>query len=584
MQDAKEEVRSRLAIEDVIGEYVQLRRSGRNFKGLSPFGQERTPSFYVSPEKQIWHDFSSGRGGDVFSFVMEVEGLGFREALELLARKAGVEIEQYRGEGGKELAQRKIRLYSALDSAANYYSQSLLRNKMALEYVRDIRKLTGQTVADFRIGYAPDARNGLIEFLRKKGYSENELADAGLTNRYGGDLFRGRITIPLMDSQGQVVGFTARILTDDPNAPKYINTPSTMLYDKSRHVFGLHLAKDAIRTNDYAVLVEGNMDVIASHQAGVRTAVATAGTALTEGHLRALMRLSGNVRLSFDADKAGLNATERAIPIAQTLGVNLSIIAIASNPLAQGAKDPDELISRDVKLWEAVIDDAVPAVDWVLERYREREDLTSAQGKRDLTSAALELIGRLKDPVEAEHYMNKVADMTETTLEALQNKAALGTRQEERRLKEVRVPTEPARDTRTDTFVDSLLAIAVLEADVRALLGPDVVGLLEGERQILARYLGDHPREPVPPLPEALKEIEMYGNIILLRSDARYGSLESDDRIYEAARLLRQIKTQKSNEHKSRLLSQLRDAEITHDEARAESLRQELNTLIKETK
>ena len=584
MQDAKEEVRSRLAIEDVIGEYVQLRRSGRNFKGLSPFGQERTPSFYVSPEKQIWHDFSSGRGGDVFSFVMEVEGLGFREALELLARKAGVEIEQFRGEGGRDLAERKKRLLSALDSAANYYSQSLLRNKTALEYVRDIRKLTGQTVADFRIGYAPDSRQGLIEFLRKKGYTDAELADAGLTNRYGGDLFRGRVTIPLMDSQGQVVGFTARILRDEPNAPKYINTPSTLLYDKSRHVFGLHLAKDAIRMSDYAVLVEGNMDVIASHQAGVRTAVATAGTALTEGHLRALMRFSGNVRLSFDADKAGVNATERAIPIAQTLGVNLSIISIAKHPSAGGAKDPDELIASDVTLWQAVIDAALPAVDWVLERYQEREDLTTAEGKRVFTSAALALIRRLRDPVEAEHYMNKVAEMTGTSLAALQDKAALGSTSHEAELKRVKAPSTPMKVSRADSLTDSLLAIAVLEPDVRALLQAEVLELLSDERQVLARYLGENRRSTLSPLPEALKEIEMYGNIIVLRADARYGSYSSEDRIYEAARLLRQIKTEKNNERKSHLVDELRAAESQHDEVCAESLRQELNKLIKETK
>jgi DNA primase len=579
MQDAKEEVRSRLAIEDVIGEYVQLKRAGRSFRGLSPFGSEKTPSFYVSPDKQIWHDFSSGRGGDIFSFVMEVEGMGFREALELLARKAGVEIEQYRGEGGKEVAERKKRLLSALDSAANYYSQMLLRTESALSYVRDSRKLTGQTVTEFRIGYAPDSGRALTNYLTKKGYSATDLADAGLSNRFGGDLFRGRITIPLMDGQGQVVGFTARILKDEPEAPKYLNTPSTILYDKSRHVFGLHLAKDAIRTADYAVLVEGNMDVVASHQVGVRPVVATAGTALTEGHLRALMRLSGNVRLSFDADKAGLNATERAIPIAQALDVNLSIITIGDK-----AKDPDELIAQGVEKWRAVIDQAVPAVDWVIERYKEREDLTAAEGKRHFTSAALELIARLKDPVEAEHYMNLVATMTGTTLEALRSKKALQKATEDRPLKPVQAAVLPQAQSKVDATADNLLALAVLEADVRALLKPDLTDLLEGDRATLARYLGENTRVALDPLPNRLKEIEMYGNIIVLRADARYGSYSHEDRIYEAARLSRQLKTQKNTEQKTRLLQELREAEEQHDEQRADALRQKLNTLIKETK
>ncbi|HEX6416173.1 MAG TPA: CHC2 zinc finger domain-containing protein, partial [Candidatus Saccharimonadales bacterium] len=237
MQDAKEEVRARLNIEDVVGEYVQLKRAGRNFKGLSPFSGEKTPSFFVSPDKHIWHDFSSNKGGDVFSFVMEVEGMDFRQALEHLARKAGVDLSLYQSQGSADLARRKKRLLEAHDLAANYYQHSLLKNQHALEYVFKKRGLSKQIVQDFRIGYAPTKGDALVQFLVKKGFSKKELADAGLTNRFGGDMFRGRMTVPLMDGSGQVIGFTARIIGDDPNAPKYLNTPQTLLYDKGRHVF-----------------------------------------------------------------------------------------------------------------------------------------------------------------------------------------------------------------------------------------------------------------------------------------------------------------------------------------------------------
>jgi DNA primase len=219
MQDAKEEVRARLNIEDVIGEYVQLKRAGRNFKGLSPFSGERTPSFMVSPDKHIWHDFSSGKGGDIFTFVMEVEGMDFRQALEHLARKAGVDLTMYQSAQSGELARKKKRLLEAHQLAANYFQQSLIKNEHAAKYVFQKRGLSKEIVRDFMIGYAPQSGDALVQFLTKKGFTKKELADAGLTNRFGGDLFRGRMTVPLMDASGQVIGFTARIIEDDPTAP-----------------------------------------------------------------------------------------------------------------------------------------------------------------------------------------------------------------------------------------------------------------------------------------------------------------------------------------------------------------------------
>jgi len=417
MQDAKEEVRARLNIEDVIGEYVQLKRAGRNFKGLSPFSGEKTASFYVSPDKHIWHDFSSNKGGDVFSFIMEVEGMDFRQALELLARRAGVDLSMYDSRSSQETASRKKRLLAVSDLAASYYQHCLIKNQHAIEYVFKKRGLSKRIVQDFRIGYAPTSGDALVKFLTKKGYSAEELSQAGLVNRYGSDMFRGRMMVPLMDGVGQVIGFTARIIIDDPQAPKYINTPQTMLYDKSRHVFGLSQAKEAIRNNDYAVIVEGNLDVISSHQVGITQVVATAGTAMTEHHLRAVVRLSGKAKLSFDGDKAGLAATERAIPIAQAVGVDLTIVTLPSD-----VKDPDELIQKDEQLWQKAINDAQPVVDWVLKQYSLREDLSSAIGKKNFTTAALNVVRALRDPVEQEHYLQKISAYTDSSLDVLKKK------------------------------------------------------------------------------------------------------------------------------------------------------------------
>ncbi len=576
MQDAKEEVRSRLNIEDVIGEYVQLKRAGRNFKGLSPFSGEKTPSFYVSPDKHIWHDFSSNKGGDVFSFIMEVEGMDFREALEHLARKAGVDMSMYSTKGSQEIAQRKKRLLSANDLAATYYQQSLVQNAHAVEYVFKKRGLSKQIVQDFRIGYAPTSGDALVKFLTKKGFSPKELSQAGLVNQYGGDMFRGRMTVPLMDSTGQVIGFTARIITDDPAAPKYLNTPQTLLYDKGRHVFGLSQAKEAIRTNDYTVIVEGNLDVVSSHQAGIKQVVATAGTAMTENHLRALVRLSGHARLAFDGDKAGLAATERAIPIAQSVGVDLTIIS-----LPEGAKDPDELIQQDVKLWQKAIDDSEPALDWVLRQYEKRDDLTSAIGKRNYTTAALKIVSTLRDVVEQEHYVALIAKRTGASIDVLKQKLLTADAPSSQRLRKV-ADTQPIEHDASG-YQDNALALAMIDPKVRDLLqSVDVEMFVGQERQAVAKYLLSAGAKAVEDTPKGLQNFDTYVKILLLKADARYADWNEQDRYFETARLLRQITTEYKKKQKDILTEQLRDAEDVGDDAKAAEIRTRVNNLIKE--
>ncbi len=578
MQDAKEEVRSRLNIEDVVGEYVQLKRAGRNFKGLSPFSGEKTPSFVVSPEKHIWHDFSSGKGGDIFSFVMEVEGLEFREALEQLARKAGVDLSQYSSKQTGDIAKKKKRLLEANELAARYYQQSLLSNKHALEYVFSERRLSKEIVQDFRIGYAPNDGEALIKALSKRGFTAKELSDAGLTNRYGGDIFRARMTVPLMDGAGQVIGFTGRILTDDdPKAPKYLNTPQTLLYDKSRHVFGLSQAKESIRKLDQAVIVEGNLDVVSSHQADVRNVVATGGTAMTEWHLKALSRLSQNIKLAFDGDKAGLAATERAIPIAQNVGVELTIVRLPSE-----AKDPDELIQQDVTLWTSAIADAQPAVEWVIDQYAQREDLGSAAGKRRFTSASLTVLRSMNDVVETEHYLSRIAELTNTSIEAIKQKFS-GTGSEEKPLKRIiAANTESQPNRQTAAYQDDALAVLLTVPATRDLLEQFSVELFEGtDRQMLAAYLKRTAQGAEKP--SELQKIETYVKIVELKAETRYqGWTESDVRL-EAARLLRRMEVEHKKRTTDTLVEKLREAEANGDESLAAELRAKVHALIKET-
>lgn len=457
--EAKEEVRRRLAIEDVVGEYIQLKRKGGTWFGLSPFTNEKTPSFAVHPEKQIWHDFSSDKGGDIFSFVMEMEGLDFRGALELLARKANVELSDYFNKS-QDYADKKKRYLEANSWAKKYFQAEMVKSKNAQEYIFKKRRLSKDTVQDWGIGYAPNS-GGVTRFLSAKGFSNDELKKAGLMSSRGYDMFRSRMMIPLCDAIGQVVGFTGRII--GPGDPKYLNTPSTILYDKGRQVFGLHLAKDAIRKSNIAVLVEGNLDVISSYQVGVKNVVACAGTALTIDHLKSLGRLTNKVALGFDNDAAGISATERAILLAQNLDLNIYVIE-----LPHEVKDPDELIQKNVELWKKVIEKPKSAMEWVIDNRAARLDLTSADGKKELTSATLKILVRLKDPVEVEHYLSKIALLTNTSLESLRIKMGNDERQK-KLLKKPKIEKQKNIQRHNEqVLINRILAIALVQKDLRS--------------------------------------------------------------------------------------------------------------------
>ena len=572
--DAKEEIRSRLNIEDVIGEYVELKRAGRSYKGLSPFTGEKTPSFFVSPEKNIWHDFSSNKGGDVFAFVMEAEGMDFRQAMEFLARKAGVDLSEYQSAGAKKRSAYKKRLLAANELAARYFQQSLLRSQQAIEYVFKQRGLSRQTVQDFQIGYAPDSGTALLAALEKRGFTKREINDAGLLNRYGKDLFRGRMMIPLMDQGGQVIGFTGRIIGNVPNAPKYLNTPQTLLYDKGHHIFALSQAKEAIRKSGFVVMVEGNLDVVSSHQAGVAQTVATAGTSMTENHLKAVKRLTSDVRLCYDSDKAGVAATERAIELASHEGVELTIIS-----LPDGAKDPDELIKSSVQAWREAVTRNEPAVEWVLRQHAGRCDLDTAVGRRTFTTAALRVVRGLADPVEREYYIKRIAAMSHTSEEAVRQKLA-GEPVKKRTFKPVVVNTSIIKNEQA-VLEDDILALALYDA--RCLEELRRAGRQQwssAERELLATVLleEDDPQNR----PKKLQKADIYVKMVSLRAEERYAAWDSGDRYVAMCQLLRDKEDKHNKQTQQELLAKLRDAEAAGDEAAARELRAALNNIIKE--
>ena len=414
------DIKARLTVEDVVGGYLDLKKSGSSYKALSPFKAEKTPSFIVTPAKEIWKDFSSGRGGDIFTFIMEYEGVSYVEALRILAEKAGLNMADYnRGTTyNPQATQIRQTTLEVLEKATLFYEQALKKSTTARTYLRR-RGFKAATIAAFRLGYAPSSWQALHDYLLKEDKESLRYANlAGLlskrevsawkqaknkkANAQWGDFFVDRLMIPLSDSRGATIGFTARQLKTNKKYAKYINSRQTFLYNKSKHVFGYHQARDAIRQAGFALVVEGNLDVIACYQAGYKQTVAAGGTALTLQHLRIIGRLTDDVRLAFDGDEAGTDAMERSLYAASQAGISLAVVSLPKD------MDPDDLIKQNFKLWQQIVDQHQPAPDWLYDKYKAQLDLKTAAGKKKFTDIMLPIVNCLNDEVEKEHYLEKL--------------------------------------------------------------------------------------------------------------------------------------------------------------------------------
>lgn len=449
-----EEIKKKIDIVELIGGYVQLKQTGRNFKACCPFHTEKTPSFIVSPERQMWHCFGScAEGGDIFSFVMKADGLSFPEAVETLAQKAGVKIQKKSFEKNEA----KTKLYSANELAADFYHGLLLSpaGKKAKDYLVR-RGLSEKTIKEFSLGYSPGEKDALQKELSEHKFSEKDLLEAGLTAKKQGeirDLFFLRLMFPIRDITGRTVGFSARTL-DPEGLPKYINTSATKIYDKSSVLYGIDLAKESIRKLDYAIIVEGNMDVIASRQAGVKNVVASSGTALTEYQLRLLLRLTKNLKLAFDIDFAGSEATRRAIEMAWELGFNIKVIEIPKG------KDPADAVKEDPKVWKEAVANAKYVVDYLFDASFARYKKTDPIGRKTIAKELLPVVKRISDDIEKDTYIKRLAN--ELSVEPSSIQAALSKVSAK---KKVPAETEKAKFAITDKNVDlerNILGLLVL--------------------------------------------------------------------------------------------------------------------------
>lgn len=404
--DQVDEIKQKLDIVSVIGEYTPLKKVGRNYKARCPFHNEKTPSFYVSPDRQGWHCFGCNAGGDMFTFVQKIEGLEFPEALKILAQKAGVELRHF----DPRLASQKNRLLDVCATAANFW-QSRLNASQSDEVKAYIekRKIKPSTLIDFKIGWAPDSWDETMKFLLSKGFSETEIFQAGLTVRKEKgtgyyDRFRGRLIFPIQDIHGNVIGFSGRILKSDETA-KYINTPETPIYRKGRVLFAFDKARQAIREQGYAVVVEGNMDAITCHEACFNNVVACSGTALTPDQISLLKRYTENVALCFDQDSAGQLAAERSIDLLFEAEMNTKIVQLVSG------KDPDECIKKNVQDWVDSLKSSKPVMQFYFDQYFTTQNLGDIAKKKKAAKFVLERIAKIKDKIEQDYWLKKMAEI-----------------------------------------------------------------------------------------------------------------------------------------------------------------------------
>lgn len=419
--DDVDKVKSKLNLVDVIENYIPLKKAGRNFKTQCPFHNEKSASFVVSPERQIWHCFGCAKGGDMFTFVEEFERVDFSESLKILADKAGVQITKTVFKTKKD--EKKNRIYEINHLAAQFYHYLLTEHKSGAEayaYVTEKRGLSPAIISTYTLGFAPTQRDALSQYLvKKKGYRNDELVEAGVSFLRNGrlfDFFINRLIFPILDSRGNIIAFSGRSLTDKV-MPKYINTKETPVYVKGDTVFGIYQAKEGIKKEGKVIVVEGEFDVITSFKEGIDNVVAVKGTALTESQIRLLKRFSQKIVFCFDTDPAGTEAQRRSIALIAKEGITASVV------LPPEGKDPDELLRENPGLFKKALKEEINIYDFILESSIQKEDPDSVEGKKSILSRTLPYLYDIENEIIKEHYLKKLATLLDTSLESVMKEA-----------------------------------------------------------------------------------------------------------------------------------------------------------------
>ncbi|MBI2630622.1 DNA primase [Candidatus Nomurabacteria bacterium] len=484
MNSPVEKIKERLGIEEVISSYIKLERAGKNLKARCPFHNEKTPSFFISPDRGTYYCFGCAASGDIFTFVEEFEGLDFKGALKLLADRAGVQLEPYSRQA-KESKSEKEKLYEVMEEATSYFENNLKSNEEALDYLKS-RGLNEKSIKDFRIGYAILDWRLLYDYLKSKNFTDKEIEFAGLAkkpedkNKAMYDRFRGRIMFPIADSSGRIVAFSGRIFVDDEKSAKYLNSPETPIFSKNAVLYGIDKAKESIRKNNFSILVEGQTDLILSHQAGYRNTVATSGTALSDStiskknvvsNLGLVRRLSPNIVLGFDADKAGASATIRAGKIALSLGMDVKVVN-----MPEGI-DPADLIGKSgADKWKEAIKNSKHIIEFLLvkvlkngESDERKVRLDSArQAGREIKEKILPFVNALESSIEKMHFVKKISEESDIPISALEEDLKKIAKEEQFEREEIQEAEEAqVKKRRKDNIESDLFGIALWQKTLR---------------------------------------------------------------------------------------------------------------------
>lgn len=564
MTSVIEEIKSRLNIVDVVGGYLKLEKAGGNFKACCPFHNERTPSFFLSPSRQTYHCFGCNRGGDVISFVEEIEGLDFQGALKVLADRAGVTLTREKV-GAKD---EREAIHHALELATKFYEAVLPKFPEAEKYLEE-RGLTSETIKHFRVGFAPDEWRSLGDFLAKKGVSESIMERAGLIVRSPKgfyDRFRGRVMFPITDSSGRVIAFSGRILKEGEGktlgasaSAKYVNSPETDVFHKSRSLFGFSQAKSACRRADACVLVEGQMDLILSHQAGVTNAVASSGTALTTEHLELIKRFTKNIVLAFDADSAGIAAAHRAVGLALSQDMTVRIARLPDG------MDPADLARKNPSAWVDAVQNAKQVIDFYLELLPAlHTDKTALRAK--VSETIVPFITLLKSSIDQGHFVGEVAKLLgikeEPVWDEVKKSAKMiGVVREAEKLEHAVAPL--SRRIRIARIIESTLLWQE--------------GTKEPTLKDIASYRSQFTKllDGSPPIEDGVKEDEL-----IFEAEAR---LEGSERIEEELKeLLQGFAEEILKERFAEKMSEIKEAEMAGDVPKAEKLLAECQNISNE--
>lgn len=589
MDSPIEEIKGRLDIIEVVSQYIKLRKTGANFNAVCPFHSEKSGSFFVSPTRQTWKCFGCGKGGDMFTFIQEIEGVEFGDALRILAAKAGVELKKQTKES-KELKTERQRYYEACELAARFYEKQLAGSAVGKEAKNYLlgRGLSEQSISVWRLGYSPDSWQALHDFLASEGYNDAEIVGAGLAGSSAGgrvyDRFRGRIMFPIFDFNSQVVGFGGRMfesklkpvaqaVVNDIKEAKYLNTTNTLLYDKSKILYGLDRAKVAVRKLNACVLVEGYTDVIMSVQAGVENVAASSGTALTPQQLQILKRFTDNIILGYDMDLAGDTANSRGIEMALSLGFNVNV---ARPPYED--KDPADVIAINPDAWREAVAKPKTIMDFYFERAFAAQEMATPQGKRKIVNLLLPQVRRIANTIEQSYWLQKLA-------------RDLCVREEDLRieLKKVKlnqytVAPEPAKrevrvKSRKERLEERILVLLIKFPEMAAMIDGAVLTFFsEHGRQIIGAVKAGKADDPG--FEGLLKDY--FNNLALIAESETTEKRDAENEIECHLFGDNGVRDIQLKEEHMRLMQEMRKAEIAGDQKAAGETRGRINSVWKE--